>query len=187
MKFRKPKTNDIIFLVIIALLIIPQTRHPIQVAFHSVISKFNPSVIDKENREKVSYSNWKLMDLDGNEINFAYTKGRVVFLNFWATWCPPCIAEFQSIQDFYDDYKEKVVFLLVSDESPSVINKFLDKKGYDVQIFNPLTSYPKDFEIRSIPRTYIIDKEGYIVVDKKGAANWNSEKIHTQIEELLAK
>ncbi|MEZ4796381.1 MAG: TlpA disulfide reductase family protein [Flavobacteriaceae bacterium] len=187
MKFRKPKTSDIIFLVIITLLIIPQTRQPIQIALHSIITKFNPSVIDKEDREKVSYSNWKLKDLNGNELNFADAKGKVVFLNFWATWCPPCIAEFQSIQDLYDDYKEKVVFLLVSDESPEIIKKFLDKKGYDIQIFNPLTSYTEDFKIRSIPRTYIIDKEGYIVVDKKGAANWNSEKIRVQIEELLAK
>ena len=66
MKFRKPKKSDIIFLIIIAILIIPQTRHPIQVALHSVISKFNPSVIDKEDREKVSYASWKLRDLNGN-------------------------------------------------------------------------------------------------------------------------
>ena len=186
MKIRKPKTSDIIFLVIIALLIIPQTRHPIQIALHSVISKFNPSVIDKEDREKISYSIWKLRDLDGNELNFADTKDKVVFVNLWATWCPPCIAEFQSIQDLYNDFEDEVVFLLVSDESPETIKKFLDKKGYDIQIFNPLTNYPNEFNPRSIPRTYIIDKEGYIVVDKKGAASWNSEKVRNQLNQLLA-
>lgn len=185
MKIRKPKKSDIIFLVVIALLIIPQTRHPIQIALHSVISKFNPSVIDKEDRKKVLYTNWKLRDLNGVEQDFVETKGKVVFVNLWATWCPPCIAEFQSVQDLYDDYKEEIVFLLVSDESPSVINNFLDKKGYEIQIFNPLTNYPSDFNPTSIPRTYIIDKSGYIVVDKKGAANWNSEKVRDQLDELL--
>ena len=175
-----------LFLMLIALLIIPQTRHPIQVALHSVLSKFGPSVIDKEDQKTVSYTSWKLRDLDGNELNYKDTKGKVVFINLWATWCPPCIAEFQGIQDLYNDYKDDVVFLLVSDESPKIINNFLDKKGYDVPIFNPLTNYPKDFEARSIPRTYIIDKEGRIVVDKKGAANWNSDKVRDQLNELLS-
>jgi thiol-disulfide isomerase/thioredoxin len=108
-----------------------------------------------------------------------------VFINLWATWCPSCIAEFQNIQELYNDYRDKAVFLLVSDESPKNIKKFLDRKGYDIQIFNPLTNYPDDFNPRSIPRTYIIDKEGYIVVDKKGAANWNSDKVRNQLDKLL--
>lgn len=186
MAFKKIKISNIIFLVIIALLIIPQTRHPIQIALHTVLSKFGPSVIDKEDQKIVSYTSWKLRDLDGNELNYQDTKGKVVFINLWATWCPPCIAEFQGIQDLYNDYKDDVVFLLVSDESSETIENFLDKKGYDVPIFNPLTNYPNDFEARSIPRTYIIDKEGHIVVDKKGAANWNSDTVRDQLKELLS-
>ena len=185
MKFKKPKTSDIIFIVIIALFIIPQTRQPIQIALHSVLSKFGPSVIDKVDREKVSYSSWRLRDLNGNELNFLDTKGKVVFINLWATWCPPCIAEFQNIQDLYNDYKNDVVFLLVSDESLATIKKFLDKKGYDIPIFSPLSNYPDDINPRSIPRTYIIDKEGNIVVDKKGAANWNSDTVRNQLDILL--
>ena len=99
--------------------------------------------------------------------------------------CPPCIAEFQNIQDLYNDYNDEVFFLLVSNESPNTIQKFLDKKGYDIPIFNSFTNYPDEFNSRSIPRTYIIDKEGFIVVDKKGAANWNSSKIRNQLDELL--
>lgn len=185
MKIRKPKKSDVILLVIITLLIIPKTRKPIQIALHSVLSKFGPSVIDKEDQEKVSYASWKLRDLDGNELNYQDTKGKVVFVNLWATWCPPCIAEFQNIQDLYNDYGNDVLFLLVSDESPKTIQKFLDKKTYDIPIFNPLTNYPGDFNPRSIPRTYIIDKEGHIIVDKKGAANWNSDTVRKQLDELL--
>ncbi|MEY8870199.1 TlpA family protein disulfide reductase [Meridianimaribacter flavus] len=187
MIFRKLKISNIVFLVIIVLMLIPQTRQPIQVAIQSVISKFSPSVIDKEDRKKIEYSSWNLRDLNGNEFNFKDAKGEVVFINLWATWCPPCIAEFQSIQDLYNDYNENVVFLLVSDESPEVINAFLDKKGYNIQIFNPLTKYPEDLSSRSIPRTFIIDREGYLVVDKNGAANWNSDKVREQLDELLIK
>ena len=185
MKFKKPKTSDIIFLAVIALLIIPQTRQPIQIAFHSILSKFNPSVIDKEDREEVSYTTWKLKDLRGYEVDFVNTKGKVVFINLWATWCPPCIAEFQGIQDLYNDYKDDIEFLLVSDESPETIESFLHSKGYNIPIFSPLTDYPDDFDPRSIPRTYIIDKEGRVVIDKKGAANWNSDKVRAQLDALI--
>ena len=185
MKFRKPKKSDIALIVVITLLIIPQTRQPIQIALHSVLSKFGPSVIDKKDQKKVSYTSWKLRDFDGNVLNYQDTKGRVVFVNLWATWCPPCIAEFQNIQDLYNDYGDKVLFLLVSDESPVTIQKFLDKKGYNIPIVNPITNYPDAFNPRSIPRTYIIDKEGYIVVDKKGAANWNSDAIRQQLDQLI--
>lgn len=185
MKISKSKRNNIIFLIGIALLIIPQTRQPIQIALHSIISKFGPSVIDQNDRKKIAYSPWKLQDLDGNTLNYSDTKGKVVFVNLWATWCPPCIAEFQGIQDLYDDYKDKVTFVMVSSEATETIQNFLNKKDYNIKIFKPLTNYPDDFEARSIPRTYIIDKEGYIVVDKKGAANWNSDKVRNQLDKLL--
>ena len=185
MKLKKPKKSDVLLLIVIALLIIPQTRQPIQVAFHSILSQFGPSIIDEDNQKTVSYASWVLKDLDGNEMNFDNTKGKVVFIKLWATWCPPCIAEFQGIQDLYDDYQDRVEFILVSDESPKTIKKFLDKKGYKIQVFNPLTNYPEGFNPRSIPRTYVIDKGGRIVVNKKGAANWNSDKIRAQLDQLL--
>lgn len=124
-------------------------------------------------------------NIEGNDIDFKDVKRKVVFLNLWATWCPPCIAEFQGIQNLYDDYKDKVEFIMVSSESPKIIQKFLNNKGYQIPVFNPLTNYPNEFNARSIPRTYIIDKNGYVVVDKKGAANWNSAKIRRQLNKLL--
>lgn len=185
MKISKSKRNNIIFLVVIALLIIPQTRHPIQIALHSILAKFGPSVINKKDQKTVSYASWKLRDLEGNELEYSQTKNKVVFINLWATWCPPCIAEFQGIQNLYDDYKDKVTFLIISDESPEVIQNFLDNKGYDIQVFNSLTNYPNDFNPRSIPRTYVIDRQGQIVIDKKGAANWNSDTVRNQLDELI--
>jgi thiol-disulfide isomerase/thioredoxin len=186
MKFAKPKTSNILFLIVIALLVIPQTRQPIQIALQTVISKFSPSIIDKKDRKTISYASWELRDLQGNDINFKDTKGKVVFLNFWATWCPPCIAEFQGIQDLYNDYKGVVEFIMVSDESPETIQKFLKKKGYNIHIYSPLSNYPDDFDVRSIPRTYIIDKEGHVVIDKKGAANWNGNAVRQQLNLLLS-
>ncbi|MBA09872.1 MAG: thiol-disulfide oxidoreductase [Flavobacteriaceae bacterium] len=185
MNFRKIKKGDILFLILVVLMVVPQTRQPIQIAFHSVVSLFSPSVINPKEQKEISYEPWKLKDLDGNEFDFSNTKNRVVIVNLWATWCPPCIAEFQGIQNLYDDYGKKVDFILVSDESPKAIQKFLKRNGYNIKVFTPLTQYPSYFTTKSIPRTYIIDKQGRIVIDKHGAANWNSSSVREQLDKLL--
>lgn len=185
MKFIKLKSRDLMFLVVLALVIIPQSRETIQIAFHSILSKFNPVIIHKSAQQTITYSPWVLRDLKGNEMEYSDTKNQVVFLNLWATWCPPCIAEFQGIQELYNDYKNDVVFLLVSDETPIAIQNFLKKNGYDINVFIPMTKYPIDFNPKSIPRTYIIDSKGSIVIDKKGAANWSSSKVRKILNKLL--
>jgi thiol-disulfide isomerase/thioredoxin len=182
----KVKTSNIIFLIVIALLIIPQTRQPIQVFLHKGLALISPSTIKEEKREIISDYNWQLRDQDGLPFNFSEAKGKVVFLNFWATWCPPCIAEMPSIEALYSDYKNKVVFLLVSNEDIETINSFKDKNNYSFKFFNPISKPPNDLQTNSIPQTYIIDKSGKIVMDKSGAANWNSDTVRAVLDDLLA-
>src|SRR5690606_14890870 len=74
-----------------------------------------------------------LVDANGNAIQLENLKGKVVFINFWATWCPPCIAEMPSIQKLYSEFEsdEEVVFLLVEmDDKPQKAIQFMEKKGY---------------------------------------------------------
>ena len=143
------------------------------------------SIEEETNRESITFEDWELKDLDGNILNFNDLENRVVFLNFWATWCPPCIAELPSIQELYEDYKDKVAFVLISSEKQEVVKSFKEKKGYNLNGFTPLSAYPNQFNIRSIPRTFLINKKGEIVIDKSGAANWNSETVRQQIDELI--
>jgi len=184
MKLSKTKRSNLFFLVLIALLIIPQTRKPIQVSLHKALALFGPSIEHEASRRLITYQDWQLEDLEGNTINFKDLKGKVVFLNFWATWCPPCIAEMRSIDDLYNEYKDDIAFVLVSGENQKVVQTFLDKKEYNLISYKPLSKYPDDFKVNSIPRTYLINKKGEIVIDKTGAANWNSNKIKTLIESL---
>lgn len=185
---KKPKisTSNIIFLVVILLLIIPQTRQPIQIFFHKGLALISPSTISASDQEKLTDYNWKLVDQNGKPFNLQKANGKVVFINFWATWCPPCIAEMPSIEALYKDYNDKVVFLLVSDEKPEKIKAFKDKNSYGFNFYNPVSNHPNSFETRSIPRTYVIDKLGNIVMDKGGAANWNSESVRTVLDMLLS-
>ena len=185
MKGKLTKRN-ILLLIVIALLIIPQTREAIQVVVHKGLSYFNQSsLIDKADRATVSYSNWKLKSDSNTTLDFNETEGKVVFINFWATWCPPCIAEMPSLQALYNDYNDKVVFLFVTNDDIEVVEKFKTNKGFDFLVYNPLNEIPKELTTRSIPRTFIINTKGEIVVDESGAIDWNSEKVRNQLDELL--
>ncbi|AUP81078.1 TlpA family protein disulfide reductase [Flavivirga eckloniae] len=182
---KKISLKNIIFLVVVALLIIPQTRQPIQIFLHKGLALFSPSVVNETKQLKLENYNWKLEDAKGTAFNFNDTRGKVVLVNFWATWCPPCIAEMPSMQSLYDDYKDKVAFVFVSNENFEVIDQFLNKKAYTFKVYNPLTKYPKSFDVTSIPRTFLIDKQGNIIIDKTGAANWNSDTVRKTIDDLL--
>lgn len=187
-KFSKGKLSNIVFIILIALLIIPQTRTPIQVFINKVIvSVVEPDIVEANEQEFLTDYNWTLSDLSGSQFDFNTVKGKIVVINFWATWCPPCIAEMPSLQELYDRYKgnENIMFLYISNEKKSVVNKFLSKKKYTFEVFQPLTDYPSSFDVSSIPRTFIIDKNGKIIIDKTGPADWSSRSVLETIDAML--
>ncbi|WP_343329878.1 TlpA disulfide reductase family protein [Polaribacter staleyi] len=182
---KKGVVKNIVFVIIIGLLIIPTTRQQIQIGLQTVIAKLSPSINKATEVKLVSSYDWNLKDLEGNSYRLNEAKGKVLLVNMWATWCPPCIAEMPSLQALYNDYGDKIEFILVSNESQEVIASFLKKKNYNFKAYSPLTVPPTTFKVKSIPRTFLIDKEGKIIIDESGAANWNSIKVRETIDELL--
>jgi len=135
--------------------------------------------------EKMDY-NWSIHDLKGNEFDLSKTKGKVVFLNFWATWCSPCIAEMPSIQNLYEELKDEgVVFLCVSREGKKSLRKFVLTEGSKCPIYSIQGDKPAVFETRGIPATFIISRSGEIVFRHTGSAKWDDEKCKKFIRELL--
>lgn len=188
--FKKKKTfsiiTDFLFVIFIVLLIIPGTRKEVSSFFIRMVS-MPPSELSSENQFKVkdaSY-NWQFYDLQGNTISLSFLNDKPVFLNFWATWCPPCIGELPGISDLYADYKDKIHFVLVTNEPPEKVNTFAEKHGYEQLPFYIHTSTPADFASESIPATFLISQDGTVVISKKGAARWNSDKMKKIIDDLL--
>jgi len=120
--------------------------------------------------------NWRVQGLDGKELDVAQTKGKVIFLNFWATWCPPCLAEMPSIQRLYEKMKsEEIHFMCVSDEERTKVSKFVKEKGFTFPVYTVIGEKPRVFQTRGIPATFIISQDGQIVFKHVGGAKWNHE------------
>ena len=129
---------------------------------------------------------WKLTDLENRSFDFEDQRGRIVLVNFWATWCPPCVAEMPSMQDLYNDYGDKVTFMFVTSDDRQKVLNFLKRKNLDLPVYYPASKTPKTLKSKLLPTTYIIDREGKIVVAETGAADWNSSETRELIDGLLS-
>lgn len=186
MKLSKSQRSNLMFFGIFALIFFTPLRGYIQVFVSQIkMSVFSPLIENVEDRVVLNTYDWKLRGINTNDFNFKDAKGKVILINFWATWCPPCRAEMLSFQKLYVDYKDDVVFLFLTNEDTQVVNRYLDKKGFDLPSYNQQSVAPQEFQVSSIPATYIIDKKGSIVVDKVGPADWNSDKIRDLMNELV--
>ena len=181
---KKGKVVNILLLLFLGLLIFTPIGFHTKVIINRLIS-FNPTVIRGEDQNQLSSFNWTLQSESGSAVNFNESKGEVVLINFWATWCPPCVAEMPDLSALHEDYKEDVVFLFVANDQKEKVDIFLEKHGYNIPVYYELGQAPKDLQTRSLPTTYIVSRSGNIVVSEKGSANWNSDRIRKLLDELI--
>lgn len=173
---------DVATVVFIALMLIPQTRMPI-IVFVQRTFAFGPSTAGTT--EQVTDYQWPLKDMDGKNISFEQSEGKVVFVNFWATWCPPCVAEMPYMQNLYNDYKDQVDFYFVTDEKPERIQSFMERHEYDLPIQIQQYAAPEPMEAKALPTTYVLGKNGNVHIKKKGSARWDSQKVRNLLDKLL--
>lgn len=128
---------------------------------------------------------WDILDIEEAKwFKFETTKGKVVFLNYWASWCGPCVAEMKSIQELYDQYGDEVVFLMISKEEIKKISAFKKYHEYTLP-FHTIADAPKVFQTNRLPTTYIINKSGKVVVKEFGAHDWNSKEVKKLLDDLI--
>ncbi len=127
-------------------------------------------------------------DPQGRIVSLGDQRGKVVFLNFWATWCPPCIAEMPSIQQFYDRFgdDEQVVFLLVDvDNKRAGAEKFMHKHSLTLPVYTPAGPVPDTYMGGSIPTTLVLNKYGQVVLKHEGMGDYSNPKFYAFITELI--
>ncbi len=150
-----------------------------------ITSRVENLEIKPEERLILTDFNWQLLDQQQHSFNLNDYKGKVVVINNWATWCPPCIAEMPSLAKLYQQYKGRVVFLFVAHDKPDRVVEFLKKNKLKIPVVFVQSETPPLLQSNSIPTTFIIDKTGAIVVKKTGAADWNSAQVHKILDQLI--
>lgn len=129
-----------------------------------------------------NFSGINTADISLNEI-----KGNVIVLQFWATWCQDCRLEMPTIQALYNRNLPNTEFVLVAleqDNKTEKLQRFIQENKLTVPIFVPQSNLTTQFEPEQFPTTYIIDKQGNIVIKKIGATDWNADKIVELINRL---
>ncbi len=182
------KAGDIFFWLMLILLIIPGPRKVISTSINRVALNIKtPGMIPEDKQASLAESdyNWVLQNEEGEPVKLSEMGEKPLFLNFWATWCPPCIAELPEIQRAWEKHGESIKFLLVTNQEPSVVETFMKKHGYTVPVHYAASAPPRVFDHSSIPTTYVISPDGKIVVMKKGAVNWDSKGTDRIFEHLL--
>jgi thiol-disulfide isomerase/thioredoxin len=132
---------------------------------------------------------FKLKDMDGNVVDVESLRGKVIFLNLWATWCGPCRAEMPSIQEIYNEKKDNVVFVMLSldnENQQHKIKKYIADKDFTFPVYVPSGPLPEQLHVPSIPTTFVISKDGFIKTKKIGAANYDTDKFRKMLDELIA-
>jgi thiol-disulfide isomerase/thioredoxin len=127
-------------------------------------------------------------DLNGPQFSLRDFKGKTLFINYWATWCNPCLAEMPSMVELYNQYKDNqdIVFLYLSKENRNTIIDYLPKDETLSQL--PLYKIISDdelFSTRGIPTTFIVDSSGEVVVKDVGSAIWNDQSVIDYLNNIL--
>lgn len=188
-KYRARKTRagivlDFVFLGLFLAMLNPTSRKVIS----SSVIKYTMTAPKAEKEIKslsASDYSWRYQNSDGETINFSEHKDKVVLLNFWATWCPPCVAEMPSLQKLYNEYGDKIEFVLITNEGYNVINPFMQKRKLSLPVYTAVDAVPNILQSKSIPVTYLISQKGEIILSKTGAAKWHSDKVKQVIDNLL--
>jgi peroxiredoxin len=129
-----------------------------------------------------------LKDVQGRSVSLASHKGKVVLINFWATWCPPCKAEMPSMNKLYNEMKSRgfEVISISTDNSLSAVKDFLAKNRLDfLVLFDENRTVARQYHVFSMPTTFLIDRNGMIVDKFSGEEDWTDPDIRKKIEKLL--
>lgn len=139
-------------------------------------------------RSEIFNYDFTIKDLAGNKFSFGQYKGKVVFVNLWATWCGPCRAEMAGIQKLYSSIaSDSISFVMLSldrDTDQEKVVKYVNTKGFTFPVYLPSGRLTEQLSVPSIPTTFVIGKDGRIVAKEVGTTNFNTDKFKKFLKQL---
>jgi thiol-disulfide isomerase/thioredoxin len=181
------KISDFVFIILLLALLVPQSRTALIVGVKR-LTAFSPGIIKNDERQQLQEMDyyWELDSLSGESLNLVDFAGKTLFINQWATWCPPCIAEMPSIDKLFLQLKNDadVVFIIVTNEKIPVVREFMNEHDYSFSVFFARSKTPDALYSPSIPTTFVISPDGEIVLKEVGAKKWHGEETVKFIQSL---
>jgi len=138
-------------------------------------------------KDFLNNSSFSFTDSKGNINNTSMLQGKVVFINFWASWCPPCRAEMPSINDLYKKLQSDTNFVFLSineDDDKSKANAYLENNDFSFPIFYASGNVPGEIFAGTLPTTIVLSKQGRIVLKHEGLAGYNTDSFISQLKGL---
>lgn len=179
MKFVKGNIFNALFIIIILVIVFVPDAKAFFIKGLMEIGFYKPSVeIPKENIANLNGIQFK--DAKGKLVDLGDLKGKIIFLNFWATWCPPCRAEMPSINKLYTQFKEdkNIVFIFAdADGDFAKSAKFMADRKYAMPVYKVESDIPEQIFAGSLPTTVIFDKQGRLSFKHEGVANYADQKV----------
>ena len=182
---KKYITNGIMIAVFAVLIFVPSAK-ALLIQGLMQVGLFKPD-IQTEKIDTNTAIDLKFKDQSGKIITLNELKGKVVFLNFWATWCPPCLAEMPSINKLYTKYKNDadVVFIMLdADNDFAKANNYMTKKNYLIPVYQLASNVSDQIFAGSLPTTVVFDKQGRLSFRHEGAASYHDKKFTDFIDKL---
>ncbi|MEO6819037.1 MAG: TlpA disulfide reductase family protein, partial [Ginsengibacter sp.] len=176
---------SIIFYGIIALLIFSPSAKS-WILQRVVVTGLLKADINKENLQAAG--NFSFTDESGKATSIMDLKGKVVFINFWASWCPPCRAEMPDLRNLYEKLKDdsRFVFLFMNeDQDRNKAVEYLEKNNFSMPMYFKVENVPPEIFSGTLPTTVILNKKGEIVLKHSGMASYNSDGFIKQLHDLL--
>ena len=183
----KKRIINFLFIALLAVFFLVPSAKALLIQGLMQVGLFKPAIEMPRQQPLQDLSAIKFKDAKGKEMSLADLQGKVVFLNFWATWCPPCLAEMPSVNKLYEQFKNDsdVVFLLVDADSDfAKAQAYMDRKNFKMPVYNVASSMPAALFAGSLPTTVVLDKKGRLSFKEEGAANYASDKFIAFIYQL---
>ena len=134
---------------------------------------------------------FSLKDLGGKDVALSDFKGKIVFLNFWATWCPPCKKEMPSIEKLHRKFGGRdftVLAVAVDVKGEKLVRPYIEEKGYTFPVLlDPKGEVSDNFDVFGVPMTFIIGRDGEVLNKIQGERDWFSRESIDYFEELIGK
>ncbi|MCH7410354.1 TlpA family protein disulfide reductase [Belliella sp. DSM 111904] len=144
-------------------------------------------VLENKTFETFNYAG-HFTDINGEVFELKQLEGKIIFINIWATWCPPCRAEMPHIASLYEKFKDEkgIDFMMIATDKDFEKSKMLVKdKGWDFPIYHASHGLNSSLQSQSIPTTFVVDEKGQILFYQEGMSNFDTQEFRLFLKSLI--